>query len=135
MEFDKVLDTGKREQFDTGAIRDTEDNKPRFDLIPVEALNRLAQHYTNGAKKYGDNNWRKGLPIERCYSSALRHLYQYKMGDVSEDHLSAVVFNIFCIVTNQETKSPEKSDWIKDAFETIKENLNELSHPTPTGTV
>jgi len=113
MEFDLVHDSGEREEFETGAIRDTEGGKPRFDLIPVEALYRLAQHYSNGAKKYGQDNWRKGLPIERCYSSALRHLYQYRMGDISEDHLSAVVFNIFCIITSQETIT-ELPEWIKE---------------------
>jgi len=131
MKFDEVQDSGKREEYATGAVRDIQDGKPRFDLIPVEAMNRLAQHYTNGAIKYGDNNWRKGLTdpewISRCYASALRHLYQYRMDECSEDHLSAVVFNIFCIVTAEENveKAPiaiqipgvTTPEWIKKALE------------------
>lgn len=120
MEFESVQDSGKREQFETGAVRDTQEGKPRFDLIPVEALNRLAKHYANGAKKYGEENWRKGLPLDRCFSSALRHLYQYKMGDDSEDHLSAVVFNVFCILTNEEVMQEPATDLMKDIENKLK---------------
>jgi hypothetical protein len=106
--YQEVKDSGKRESFGTGAVRDTEEGKPRIDLalkyIPLEALTRITQHYINGAKKYGDHNWRKGIPASRCISSAFRHLYQYFMGDRSEDHLSAVVFNIVCILYWEETK-------------------------------
>lgn len=103
----QVKDSGKRQSFDTGAIRDTEEGKIRLDLmlkyLPMSALMRVTQHYVNGAKKYGDHNWRKGIPSSRCISSALRHLYQWFTGDRSEDHLSAVVFNVFCLLHWEET--------------------------------
>jgi hypothetical protein len=54
---------------------------------------RVSDWYTLGAKKYGDNNWRKGQPVSRCAGSLLRHLTKYFMGQTDEDHLSAVVFN------------------------------------------
>ncbi|HUS51203.1 MAG TPA: dATP/dGTP diphosphohydrolase domain-containing protein, partial [Candidatus Paceibacterota bacterium] len=73
MEFKEVKDSGKRQDFDTGSRRDTRDGKGRYDLLPVRAIKRLAKHYENGAKKYGDRNWEKGQPLSRYLDSALRH--------------------------------------------------------------
>lgn len=98
----KVKDSGKRQEYVTGARRDTQDGKPRYDLISPEALTRLASHMAKGAEKYGDRNWEKGIPVSRLYSSALRHLYSYAMDDVEEDHLSAVLFNVMAIIHIQE---------------------------------
>lgn len=102
-EFKEVKDSGAREQFASGAVRDTQDGKPRPDRalrwLPLEALERVSTHYENGAKKYDRDNWRKGIPASRCLTSAFRHLFQWMMGDRGEDHLSAVVFNVFCIIT------------------------------------
>lgn len=101
--FDSVKDSGHRESFMTGAVRDTQDGKPRPDRVlfwlPIEALERVAIHYENGARKYDRDNWRKGIPASRCLASAFRHLFQWMMGNREEDHLSAVVFNVFCILT------------------------------------
>lgn len=92
--FDRVQDSGERSQFSTGAVRDTGAGKGRFDLISPYALKRLAVHYENGAKKYGDRNWEKGIPLARFLDSALRHLNTFRDGDRSEDHLSAVLWNV-----------------------------------------
>lgn len=98
----EVKDSGARQSFDTGAVRDTQEGKPRFDLIPPKALTRVAMLYANGAKKYGDRNWEKGMPASRFYASALRHLFQYGKGDLDEDHLAAVIFNCLAIIEFQE---------------------------------
>ena len=79
-------------------MRDTREGKGRFDLISPIALMRLAQHYENGAKKYGDRNWEKGQPLSRFLDSAARHLFRFLGGDRSEDHLSAVAWNVFAAV-------------------------------------
>lgn len=97
-----VLDSGKREEFSTGAKRDTQNDKPRFDLLPVPALLRVAELYRKGAVKYGEGNWTKGMPFSRVYASLLRHLYAFILGETTEDHLSAVVFNTFCLMTFQD---------------------------------
>lgn len=94
MAFDHVKDSGKRQEFETGSKRDTNEGKPRYDLITPIALYRLAMHYTNGAKKYGDRNWEKGQPLARYIESAERHLQKLKMGITDEDHESALVWNI-----------------------------------------
>lgn len=102
MNFDKVKDSGIREQFNTGSKRDTQQGKGRPDLIPIEPLRRLAKHYENGANKYGDRNWEKGQPLSRYYASAMRHMWDYMEGDYSEDHLAAAAWNIFALIATQE---------------------------------
>jgi hypothetical protein len=46
-DFNSVKDSGERQEFETGARRDTQEGKPRFGLIPPYPLRRLAMHYTN----------------------------------------------------------------------------------------
>ena len=97
-----LKDSGKRENFSTGAEREPNLDRGRYDLIPSIALKALAIHYERGAKKYSDRNWEKGIPLSRHLNSALRHLQDYLVGDRSEDHLSACVFNVFAITHDLE---------------------------------
>lgn len=97
-----VKDSGERKQFETGAVRDTSTGKGRFDLIPAYPLFRLAKLYEAGAIKYADRNWEKGIPTGRFLDSAFRHLMNYQNGDRSEDHLTAVAWNIFGLIWTQE---------------------------------
>lgn len=92
-EFTAVNASGAREKFATGSVRDTRAGKGRYDLITPIGLKRLAQHYENGAAKYGDRNWERGQPVSRFLDSALRHLYAHLGGDRSEDHLAAAAWN------------------------------------------
>lgn len=90
-------DSGKREEFSTGMVRDTQDGKPRYDLIDRPFLRRWAELMARGAEKYGPNNWRKAETqeeLDRFEASMLRHVFQYLEGDRSEDHGAAIVFNI-----------------------------------------
>ena len=97
-EYLTVNDSGKRQEFDTGSVRDTNEGKGRFDLIAAYPLKRLAQHYANGASKYGDRNWEKGQPLYRYMDSTIRHIFSYQDGDRSEDHLIAAAWNLFAYV-------------------------------------
>jgi len=93
----ETKDSGKREEFSTGMVRDTQDDKPRYDLIDRAFLRRWAELMARGAKKYGENNWRKASTVEelnRFRASAVRHLFQYLEGDRAEDHAAAVAFNL-----------------------------------------
>ena len=93
-----IKDSGERQEFSTGSVRDTREGKGRFDLISPIGLERLARHYENGAKKYGDRNWEKGQPVSRFMDSALRHLNRFRLGCRDEDHLIAAVWNLLAIV-------------------------------------
>lgn len=94
-------DSGKREQYDSGMVRDTQDGKPRYDLIPHIPLRRLADLYARGAEKYGEGNWMKAAgpeEMQRFKASAFRHFMQALQGERDEDHYTAAVWNLFAIM-------------------------------------
>lgn len=93
----KILDSGNRTDFGTGSVRDLQEGKGKFHLIPYETLERLAIHFENGCKKYGNRNWEKGQTISAYYDSAVRHLNKAFRGDTDEDHFSAMIWNCFCM--------------------------------------
>ncbi len=127
-------------QFESGAVRDDNTGKGRFDLIPFEiiahlcanqgdrflsylsffkdepavrhldqciitliqywhsphqALLDLARHAEEGAKKYGEDNWQKGIPLNVYVDSAARHYCQWRTsGD--RIHLTSCLWNVIC---------------------------------------
>jgi hypothetical protein len=93
-----VQDSGKRQEFSTGSLRDIQEGKGRFDLLPSLPLRRLAKHYELGAKKYGDHNWKKGQPLQRYIDSANRHMNNLMAGEPTEDHAISVVWNMFSYI-------------------------------------
>jgi hypothetical protein len=132
MEFNKVKDSGVRQEFNTGAVRDIQKGKGRFDLISPIALIRLAKHYENGAVKYGDHNWQKGMPLSRYLDSLIRHAYKLLMGMDDEDHAAAIAWNAFAYIHTKELidrgKLPKKlDDIIKYDLQEKKEEEKEES--------
>ena len=101
-EFNSVTDSGKRQEFKTGSVRDTRDGKGRYDLISPIALKRLAKHFENGAKKYGDRNWEKGQNLSRYIDSLIRHAYCLLEGKRDEDHASAIAWNAMAYIHTEE---------------------------------
>ena len=59
-------------------------------------LLEVSIHFEEGAKKYGDNNWQRGIPVECYLDSAIRHYLKYRRGDDDERHDRAFVWNIMC---------------------------------------
>jgi hypothetical protein len=57
--------------------------KPRYDLLPMSALEDVVNVLTLGAKKYADNNWQKVEPYrERYFSACMRHLVAWREGEI-----------------------------------------------------
>lgn len=93
----ETKDSGERQEFSTGMVRDTTKGKARFDLIYKPLLWRWAELMARGAEKYGDRNWERAATEEelgRFYQSAERHFQQWVRGDMDEDHAAAVIFNL-----------------------------------------
>jgi hypothetical protein len=105
-----LKDSGKREEFESGMVRDTREAKGRYDLITPFGLRRLALVYEKGAKKYNSRNWEKGGSFSRFIDSAERHLEAYKMGMEDEDHLAQAAWNLFCIIHFQELGRDDLDD-------------------------
>lgn len=102
----------KTRNFETGAVRDLETDKEDYtETISWTAFKRFAKYMTGKKAKYGQGNFKKGIPIESYERSLLRHIQKYMAnkyedGDVEkeEDHLGAMVFNIFGIMHEEARK-------------------------------
>lgn len=70
----------------------------------------VSKHFEEGCKKYGENNWQKGIPV-RCYiDSAVRHYLKWLRGDTDENHDRAFCWNIMCCIWTCIHK-PELNDY------------------------
>lgn len=70
----------------------------RFDLLDSSFLWEMAELMSVGAKKYDENNWRRGYPWSLSYGALQRHLHQFLQGeDFDEEtgihHMAAVAFH------------------------------------------
>ena len=94
----EVKDSGKREQFPSGMVRDVTEGKTDYSLVfDGPMLDRWAIHLTKGAQKYDKRNWMKAAgqaELDRFRESAVRHFVQWLNGDDDEDHASALYFNV-----------------------------------------
>lgn len=61
-------------------------------------LLEVAKHFEEGAKKYGENNWQKGIPVKCYIDSAVRHYLKWLRGDKDEPHDRAFVWNLMCCI-------------------------------------
>jgi hypothetical protein len=100
-------------QFQSGAQRDNGTDKLRMSLMPQQELKRVMKRYLDGAEKYGENNWMKGMPLSVYYDCAHRHLDAWWAGDDKEDHAAAVVWNMLCAMWT-ETRAWENDEWVKE---------------------
>lgn len=140
LQWDKVVDSQNKEAFGSGSMRDSQDMKGRYDLIPTGPIHRLAQHYENGAAKYAERNWEKGQPLSQYYNSAIRHLQALRDADLSEDHAAAAIWNVVAIMHHVDAmltgKLPDHLDSFgilkairkeveqQQTFEQVKEHFN-----------
>ena len=152
-----IKDSGNRTEFETGAVRDIQQGKGRFALMPLDVMSKVfavefadefeegsiadvlksiadfkrtgnkrwlciaivhysqavhvslptlmldvARHFENGALKYGEHNWEKGIPISRYIDSAVRHLMKDCACETDEDHAAAFVWNCICAAWTME---------------------------------
>lgn len=61
-------------------------------------------HFEEGAKKYGEHNWQKGIPVNRYIDSAVRHYLKWRRGDDDERHDRAFVWNLMCCIWTNRRK-------------------------------
>ena len=59
-------------------------------------LLEVSKHFEEGAKKYGENNWQKGIPVHCYIDSMVRHYLKFLRGDTDEPHDRAFVWNVMC---------------------------------------
>lgn len=99
-------------KFSTGALRDGDEGKEDYiETISWTAFKRYAKYMTGKKSRYGSGNFKKGLPIDYYERALVRHLQKYLAnkyeGGIEEkedDHLSAILFNVFGIMHEEERK-------------------------------
>jgi hypothetical protein len=105
----QIRDSGERTVFETGAVRDMHGGKGRMDLLPWRGIIEVSRHCEDGARKYGEHNVDKGIPIHSLCDSAARHLAKYLIGMDDEPHLRAAAWNLLWAL-EMEIAHPELQD-------------------------
>lgn len=129
----------KKCQDQMGLKNDHKDDKTRWELIPLDCLESIARVYTEGAKKYGDNNWQNlENGYERYKGALLRHLYAAESETFDEEtgcrHLAQVAWNAITLLwlskhtISGETKTIEQIEHEKKVadFEEILSNVEDI---------
>ena len=86
--------TGKYQSLILAAIDFVKNGELNGD-VPT-AMIEYSIHLEEGATKYGDRNWQKGIPTENYVNSAVRHFLKHLRGDKDERHDRAFVWNCLC---------------------------------------
>lgn len=79
----------------------------------ADMLLEVAKHFEEGAKKYGENNWQKGIPVHCYIDSAVRHYLKWLRGDKDEPHDRAFVWNLMCCIWEVDYR--EKKDEVQNS--------------------
>ena len=83
---------------------DRTDGKLMWELLPLQDIEDVVKVYTEGAKKYGPNNWQNLDNGYQRYKAALfRHLVEYEKGNEFDEetgcrHLAQVVWNAIALL-------------------------------------
>ena len=88
-----------------------DEDKPRWDLLPIRVTEEVVQVLTHGAQKYGDYNWlRVPDARRRYYAAAMRHITAYWKGweEDPEDDLGHLAHAICCLMFLEEMRIEEQ---------------------------
>ncbi len=80
-------------------------------MVMPASLLELSKHFQEGAKKYGDRNWEKGMPKDRMLDSGLRHLLKHLADRTDESHLVASLWNFVCLLEYELREKEEEGKY------------------------
>lgn len=94
--------------FEKEEDRKLDNDKIRYDLVPVYPLQEIAKVFTFGAKKYEDRGWEKGIKWGRVYGALLRHIFSWFTGEDKDpetglSHLAHAGCNIMFLLEYERT--------------------------------
>ena len=74
------------------------ERKPRYDLIEPAFLDALGKTLQDGASRYGEHNWKAAIDdydfAKDTFNHLIEHLYKFRNGDRSEDHIGHASANL-----------------------------------------
>jgi hypothetical protein len=68
----------KIRRFPSGAVRSDDTGRPRPDWVSALAIEALGEHLAGNANDFGATNYLKGIPVDECLASLMRHYCEYK---------------------------------------------------------
>lgn len=77
IKFD-IQSAKKIRRFPSGAVRSDDTGRPRPDWVSALAIEALGEHLAGNANDFGATNYLKGIPVEECLASLMRHYCEYK---------------------------------------------------------
>ena len=88
-----------------------------------ECILEVSKHYEDGAVKYGERNWEKGINLHCYIDSGVRHFLKWLAKDTDECHDRAFVWNMLGAIWTEKHHSslvdiPKYCDLDKDASDT-----------------
>lgn len=96
------------EQFAVERYSDDSNENETCTKVYCDMLLEVAKHFEEGAKKYGEGNWRRGIP-DWCYiDSATRHYLKWRRGDRDEFHCRAFCWNLMCCIWEVDYRCKEE---------------------------
>ena len=78
--------------------------KLRWDLLSVDAIESVVKILTQGAKEYGEYNWKKVKNFNnRYYAALMRHIISWRKGELVDKksghpHLAHAVCNLIFLL-------------------------------------
>lgn len=93
---------GTTAKFGTGAVRSDTFEEFRYDLVSPIGLREVARTCAEGAAKYSDYNWERGMPVHDLLNHAIAHIFQFLSGDRSEPHLPHAAWNLLAAIHSAE---------------------------------
>jgi hypothetical protein len=97
---EKVVD-GDKTRFGTGAVRSSDAEGTRYDLISPIGLEAVARTCAEGAAKYSAHNWERGMDVPDLLNHAIKHIYQFLSGDRSEAHLPHAAWGLLAAINSE----------------------------------
>lgn len=108
---------------------DRKDDKTRWELMPLDCLEDIARVYTEGAKKYGDNNWQNlDNGYQRYKAALLRHLLEFEKGMSVEEKLDKILLNqqVILLYLKQILQDTNRSQFAEDYAANLAAQMTEI---------
>ena len=125
------MDDNKK-HYDTGAVRSSDCEDTRYDLISPIGLEALARTYAEGAKKFGAFNWENGMPVNDLLNHAIAHIYKFLSGNRDEDHLGHATWNLLGAVHSLAAWPELNEQWLRGKNCTVPPAANTTKQQTAT---
>lgn len=110
-------DSGKRQEYDSGMKRDTMENKPRYDLIYIPMITRLAELHGRGVAKYGDEieEWKVIPSLKNIEASNFGNIRNNKTGIIYSKWINKHGYELVSL-SNQKRKHYQVHRLIMESF-------------------